>query len=196
MSVIYHNLSRLSAEREASAKYVSLKELIPQSDVISLNLALNESTRNIIGEAEFAEKKRGVLIVNTARSGLVLLRFTCQMAVLANKLSLANTAECSPKVQFLVAPSQPSFFNWPKNNIEFYSVVKIIKLASLSPLPPPVPPLLTSSSDAWGLDRSQLSPRSVRHFPRQASQLKSSGRYFCIQAYFARVEYAEYSRSK
>jgi hypothetical protein len=79
MSVIYHKLSRLSAEREASAKYVSLKELISQSDVISLNLALNESTRNIIGEAEFAEKKRGIVIVNTARSGLVLLRFTYQM---------------------------------------------------------------------------------------------------------------------
>ncbi|PMD33450.1 hypothetical protein L207DRAFT_557950 [Hyaloscypha variabilis F] len=71
MSVIYHNRTRLSAEREAGAKYVSLKELISQSDVISLNLALNESTRNILGKAEFAEMKTGVVIVNTARSGLI-----------------------------------------------------------------------------------------------------------------------------
>jgi lactate dehydrogenase-like 2-hydroxyacid dehydrogenase len=71
MSVIYHNRTRLSVEREAGAKYVSLKELISQSDVISLNLALNESTRNILGKAEFAEMKTGVVIVNTARSGLV-----------------------------------------------------------------------------------------------------------------------------
>jgi glyoxylate reductase len=71
MSVIYHNRTRLSAEREAGAKYVSLKELISQSDVISLNLALNESTRNILGKPEFAEMKTGVVIVNTARSGLI-----------------------------------------------------------------------------------------------------------------------------
>jgi hypothetical protein len=53
------------------AKYMSLKELISESDVISLNLALNESTRHIIGKAEFAEMKTGVVIVNTARAGLV-----------------------------------------------------------------------------------------------------------------------------
>ena len=50
---------------------MSLEELISQSDIISLNLALNESARNIIGKAEFTEMKTGVIIVNTARCGLV-----------------------------------------------------------------------------------------------------------------------------
>lgn len=71
MIVYYHNRNRLSQEREVGSKYVSLKELISKSDVISLNLALNEATRNIIGKAEFAEMKNGVVIVNTARSGLI-----------------------------------------------------------------------------------------------------------------------------
>jgi glyoxylate reductase len=71
MNIIYHNRNRLSHEREAGAKYVSLRELISTSDVISLNLALNESTRNIIGRPEFADMKTGVVIVNTARSGLM-----------------------------------------------------------------------------------------------------------------------------
>jgi len=50
---------------------MSLKELISQSDVISLNLALSESIQNINGKAEFTEMKTGVVIVSTARSGLV-----------------------------------------------------------------------------------------------------------------------------
>jgi D-3-phosphoglycerate dehydrogenase len=49
---------------------VSLDELLARSDVISLNVSLNDETRGMIGPAQFARMKPGVIFVNTARAGL------------------------------------------------------------------------------------------------------------------------------
>jgi D-3-phosphoglycerate dehydrogenase / 2-oxoglutarate reductase len=50
---------------------VPLEDLLARSDVISMNLALNDETRGFIGPAQFAAMKSGVIFVNTARAGLV-----------------------------------------------------------------------------------------------------------------------------
>lgn len=71
MKIQYHNRSRLPAELEAGATYVSFDELLANADVLSLNLALNASTRHIIGANEFSKMKDGVVIVNTARGALI-----------------------------------------------------------------------------------------------------------------------------
>ncbi|KAI1087076.1 D-isomer specific 2-hydroxyacid dehydrogenase [Rostrohypoxylon terebratum] len=71
MEIIYHNRRRLDPELEKGAKYVSFDELLAQSDVLSLNLALNASTRHIISAPELAKTKKGVVIVNTARGALI-----------------------------------------------------------------------------------------------------------------------------
>lgn len=54
-------------ERVAS----SLDDLIAQSDVISLHCPLTLETMNMIGAAQLARMKRGAVLVNTARGGLV-----------------------------------------------------------------------------------------------------------------------------
>ena len=71
MKIIYHNRRRLSPELENGASYVSFDELLSESDILSLNLSLNASTRHIISSAEFAGMKDGVIIVNTARGALI-----------------------------------------------------------------------------------------------------------------------------
>jgi glyoxylate reductase len=71
MKIQYHNRNRLCSALEGGAKYVSFDELLASSDVLSLNLSLNASTRHIIGAAEFQKMKDGVVIVNTARGALV-----------------------------------------------------------------------------------------------------------------------------
>ncbi|BFZ55284.1 glyoxylate reductase [Savitreella phatthalungensis] len=67
MRVIYHNRNKLPEGEAADAQYVSFDDLLSQSDVLSLNLPLNPSTRHIISTDELAKCKRGVVIVNTAR---------------------------------------------------------------------------------------------------------------------------------
>lgn len=71
MSIQYHNRNRLPEEKEQGAKYVSFEELIKTSDVLSLNLALNASTRHIISKPQFDQMKDGVVIVNTARGPII-----------------------------------------------------------------------------------------------------------------------------
>jgi D-3-phosphoglycerate dehydrogenase / 2-oxoglutarate reductase len=53
------------------APLVSLDELLERSDVISMNLTLNDETHGFLGPAQFARMKRGVIFVNTARAALV-----------------------------------------------------------------------------------------------------------------------------
>lgn len=71
MKIQYHNRSRLPSDQEDGATYVDFKTLLRSSDVLSLNLALNPSTRHIIGEKEFGLMKEGVVVVNTARGPII-----------------------------------------------------------------------------------------------------------------------------
>jgi D-3-phosphoglycerate dehydrogenase len=56
---------------DASAKMVELDELLQTSDIVSLNLTLNDETRGFIDKARIARMKPGVILVNTARGALV-----------------------------------------------------------------------------------------------------------------------------
>lgn len=71
MSIQYHNRNRLPMDQEDGAKYVSFEELLKTSDVLSLNLALNASTRHIISKPQFDMMKEDVVVVNTARGPII-----------------------------------------------------------------------------------------------------------------------------
>ncbi len=49
---------------------VSLDEILERSDIISVHTPLTEETRNLIGEAEIAKMKDGVVLVNAARGAV------------------------------------------------------------------------------------------------------------------------------
>ncbi len=51
--------------------YVTLDELLERSDIISLHCPLTEQTRHLIGEDAISKMKKGVVIVNTSRGGLI-----------------------------------------------------------------------------------------------------------------------------
>jgi D-lactate dehydrogenase len=56
---------------KTNAKYVSLEELLKQSDVISLHVPLNEHTHYILNRENMQLMKEGVMLINTSRGGLL-----------------------------------------------------------------------------------------------------------------------------
>jgi D-3-phosphoglycerate dehydrogenase / 2-oxoglutarate reductase len=57
--------------QNAGVPTVELDELLQKSDIVSLNLVLNDETRGFIDKARIARMKPGVILVNTARGALV-----------------------------------------------------------------------------------------------------------------------------
>ena len=63
----------ISEKRAADfgTRLVDLEELIRTSDVISIHTPLNEETRDLISAEHFCKMKKGILMVNCARGGIV-----------------------------------------------------------------------------------------------------------------------------
>ncbi|HWW80489.1 MAG TPA: phosphoglycerate dehydrogenase [Steroidobacteraceae bacterium] len=63
----------LSAERavKLGVEKVELEDLLARSDVISLHTPLTDKTRNILSAEAISKTRKGVIIVNAARGGLV-----------------------------------------------------------------------------------------------------------------------------
>ena len=57
--------------KDSGITYVSMDELLEQSDIISLHCPLTEDTRHMIDAAAIEKMKKGVVIVNTSRGGLI-----------------------------------------------------------------------------------------------------------------------------
>ncbi len=51
-------------------KYVSLDELLGQSDIISLNVPYNKHTHHLINRDSIRKIKKGAILINTARGGI------------------------------------------------------------------------------------------------------------------------------
>ena len=71
MRVIYWDIVRFARiEEQYGLEFVEWDELFQQSDILSVQLALNEKTEGIIGAKEFAMMKPTALYINTARGRL------------------------------------------------------------------------------------------------------------------------------
>ena len=60
-----------TAREQAHAAPVELDDLLSQSDIISLHLALTDETRGFLGAERISRMKPGVILVNTARGALI-----------------------------------------------------------------------------------------------------------------------------
>jgi phosphoglycerate dehydrogenase-like enzyme len=73
MRVLYYQRTRLTPEEEAryGATYAPLEALLGQSDWVSVQLPLTDSTRGLIDERLFALMKPGAFLINTARAEII-----------------------------------------------------------------------------------------------------------------------------
>jgi C-terminal binding protein len=53
------------------ARYEDLHQLLAESDIISVNCSLTDSSRNLLSESAFHSMKSGAILVNTARGGVI-----------------------------------------------------------------------------------------------------------------------------
>jgi len=58
-------------EKLSFVKYTTKEEVFALSDIISIHLPLLSSTTNFLNKSSFAQMKKGVILVNTSRGGLV-----------------------------------------------------------------------------------------------------------------------------
>ena len=70
-TVAYHSRRRLPADAEHGALHLTLDELLTTSDIVTLHVPLGAATAGMIGANELRLMKRGAILVNTARGGLV-----------------------------------------------------------------------------------------------------------------------------
>jgi phosphoglycerate dehydrogenase-like enzyme len=73
MRVQYYDIARLSedAEDALGVRFRLLRELLRTSDVVSLHVPLNDSTRGMIGAGELAMLKPTAILINTCRGPVI-----------------------------------------------------------------------------------------------------------------------------
>ena len=73
MKIIYTRRNRLDEkiENELSAQYVSLDELLQQSDIVSLHCPYSTETHHLISDAQLSKMKKTSYLINTARGPIV-----------------------------------------------------------------------------------------------------------------------------
>ncbi|MBI5466009.1 MAG: hydroxyacid dehydrogenase [Candidatus Kerfeldbacteria bacterium] len=64
-------LPKPTAAQEIGFTYVSLEELLAQSDIVSLHAPYSQTNHHLINAAKFRLMRPGSLLINTARGGLV-----------------------------------------------------------------------------------------------------------------------------
>lgn len=70
-NVLAYDLQESKEASDIGLKYVTLEELLRNSDVISLSCPLTKSTKHLISTAQFNLMKPGAMLINTSRGGII-----------------------------------------------------------------------------------------------------------------------------
>lgn len=91
------------AAQEAGITFVGLDELLSRSDIVSLHLPLNDTTRKTFGADQFAQMKDGAVFINCARGAIV------DNDALADALNSSRLAGAGIDVLDTEPPLDPSY---------------------------------------------------------------------------------------
>jgi D-3-phosphoglycerate dehydrogenase len=89
-------------------EFLPLKEALTQADAVSIHVPLNESTRKMLSSEQFEWVQDGVVIVNTARGGLI------DEAALLQALDSGKVAYCGLDVLTNEEFADSPFLNHPR----------------------------------------------------------------------------------
>ena len=107
MDIQYHDIARLTEDQEDAlgVRFVLLAELLRTSDVVSLHVPLDDTTRNLLGAHEFAMMKASAILINTCR-GRVVDEAALHRALLEGQIAGAGL---DVMVEEPPAPNHPLF---------------------------------------------------------------------------------------
>lgn len=73
MKVLYHNRKPVAKdiEQRLNARYVSMNDLLAQSDFVILQVPYSPETHHLIGAGELKSMKRTAILINSTRGGVV-----------------------------------------------------------------------------------------------------------------------------
>ncbi len=110
MRILYYSHKRKEEMNGLRAKFVSLEELLRESDIITLHVPLTPETRHLIDYKEFELMKEGAILINTARGEVV------------NEEAMLKALKSGK----LFAAGLDVFYNEPKVNPELFKLDNVV----------------------------------------------------------------------
>ena len=110
MRILYYSRKRKEEMDGLGAKFVSLEELLRESDIITLHVPLTPETRHLIDYKEFELMKEGAILINTARGEVV------------NEEAMLKALKSGK----LFAAGLDVFYNEPKVNPELFKMDNVV----------------------------------------------------------------------
>jgi phosphoglycerate dehydrogenase-like enzyme len=73
MRIQYYDIARLTEDQEDAlgVRFVLFEELLRTSDVVTLHVPLDDTTRNMMSTRQLAMMQRSAILINTCRGGVV-----------------------------------------------------------------------------------------------------------------------------
>jgi len=72
MKVLAHDrYPAMNMAEELGFRYVDFANLLQKSDIVTLHLPLNEETHHFLNKDRISSMKKGSIVINTARGGLI-----------------------------------------------------------------------------------------------------------------------------
>jgi D-lactate dehydrogenase len=69
--VIAYDIRQADSLKEKNIRYVSFDNLLKESDIISIHCPLTHATKYLFNDATFAKVKKGMMLINTSRGGII-----------------------------------------------------------------------------------------------------------------------------
>jgi phosphoglycerate dehydrogenase-like enzyme len=131
-------------ELENGARYVPKDELLRQSDIVTLHVPLNKSTRGMMSDREFGLMKKSAVLINACRGPVVdekaLIRALQQGKIAAAGLDVLEQEPTDPKNPLLKMPNAVVTPHWAGGTAEgserafTFAVANCVRLAEGRPL--------------------------------------------------------------
>ena len=104
MKVLVYDINKIRPSKSIS--FANLNKLLATSDIISVNVKLNPSSKNMISYEQVSKMKKGAIFVNTSRGGIVSSNALIK-GLKNGKISSIGIDVCNEEYSSIHLPNDP-----------------------------------------------------------------------------------------